>query len=86
LCSGQPPTLYLRLASPGERGIAVFPGLVHNAYFLPVGPVAPALHAFKGILTVKASTMCRARHGCAGLAERLSGFSVAFFTQGESPL
>jgi hypothetical protein len=34
-------------------------------------------------LTVNAPTMFRARHGCAGLAEMVSGFSVAFFTQGE---
>jgi hypothetical protein len=58
-------------------------GPVHTAYFLPVGPSAPARHAFKGTLTVKAPTLLRARHGCAGLAELLSGFSVAFFTHGE---
>jgi hypothetical protein len=58
-------------------------GPVHNAYFLPVGQAAPAIHGFKGILTVKAPTMFRARHGCAGLGELLSGFTVAFFTQGE---
>jgi hypothetical protein len=33
-------------------------------------------------LTVKAATLLRGRHGCVGLAERLSGFS-AFFTHGE---
>jgi hypothetical protein len=45
--------------------------------------VAPARHAFKGTLTVKAPTLMRGRHGCVGLAESLSGFSVAFFTHGE---
>jgi hypothetical protein len=58
-------------------------GLVHNAYFLPIGQAAPARHALQGTVTVKASTMYRARHGCAGSAEVFSGFSVAFFTQGQ---
>ena len=35
-------------------------GPVHTAYFLPVGQTAPALHAFKGTLTVHAPTMFRA--------------------------
>src|SRR5262245_10647171 len=59
------------------------PGLVHNAYFMPVGQSAPALHSFRGTLTVEASTMFRARYGCAGSAETLPGFSATFFTQGE---
>jgi Beta-lactamase len=58
-------------------------GPVHNAYFLPVGQAAPALHPFKGTVTVPTSTMLRARHGCPGLAETFPGFTVAFFTQGE---
>jgi hypothetical protein len=58
-------------------------GPIHNAYFLPVGQAAPAIHGFKGILTVQAPTMFLGRYGCAGLAEIVSGFSVAFFTQGE---
>jgi hypothetical protein len=58
-------------------------GPVHNAYFLPVGQAAPAIQGFQGTLTVQASTMFRARHGCAGLGELLPGFTVAFFTQGE---
>lgn len=58
-------------------------GPVHNAYFMPLGQTAPALHAFKGTLTIEASTMFRARYGCAGSAETLPGFSAAFFTQGE---
>jgi hypothetical protein len=57
-------------------------GPVHTAYFLPVGPAAPALHALQGTLAVHAPTLFRARHGCAGIAEPLLGFSVAFFTQG----
>ncbi len=64
---------------------AATPGIgpVHNDYFLPVGQATPALHAFKGTVTVQASSMVTARHGCAGLAETLPGFTVAFFTQGE---
>jgi Beta-lactamase len=58
-------------------------GPVHNTYYMPIGRVEPARHVFKGILTVPASTMFRARHGCAGLAELLPGFEVAFFTHEE---
>jgi Beta-lactamase len=67
------------LLAPAEVG----PEPVHNAYFLPVGQAAPALHAFKGTFTLQASTMLRARHGCPGLPEPLPGFTVAFFTHGE---
>jgi hypothetical protein len=56
---------------------------VHNAYFMPVSQAALAIQGLKGTLTVNASTMFRARHGCAGLGELLPGFIVAFFTQGE---
>ena len=58
-------------------------GPVHNAYFLPVGQAAPALHALQGTLTIGASFMFSANHGCAGLTRPMSGFSVAFFTHGE---
>jgi hypothetical protein len=58
-------------------------GPVHNAYFLPVGQAAPAVHAFKGTLTIGASTMFSAHRGCDGLPRTMSGFSVAFFTHGE---
>ena len=58
-------------------------GPVHNAYFLPVGQAAPAVHAFKGTLTIRASTMFSAHRGCDGLPRTMSGFSVAFFTYGE---
>jgi Beta-lactamase len=58
-------------------------GPIHNAYFLPIGQVAPAVHAFKGTVMVQAATMLRGRHGCSGLAETLPGFSAAFFTHGE---
>jgi hypothetical protein len=79
------------MASPRDRltaeellkGIGPRPGPVHNAYFLPVGQSAPALHAFKGTVRVKATTVFKARHGCAGLAETLPEFTAAFFTHGE---
>jgi hypothetical protein len=32
---------------------------VHNAYFMPVGPSAPALHAFEGAVTVHSLTLFR---------------------------
>jgi len=66
------------LASP-EASI----GPVHNAYYMPVGQAEPARHAVRGTLTVPTSTLFRGRQGCAGLAELLTGFEVAFFTQGE---
>ena len=56
---------------------------VHNAYFLPVGQAAPALHAFKGTLSVGAWSMFSANHGCPGLTTISPAFSAAFFTQGE---
>src|SRR4029077_2829545 len=55
-------------------------GPVHNAYFLPVGQAAPALHAFQGTVMIPPFTMVRLRHGCPGLPETLSGFIVAFVT------
>jgi hypothetical protein len=57
--------------------------LVHNAYFMPLGPAAPARHVFEGIVTVHSLTLFRARQGCAGVAEQLPAFSVAFLTEGE---
>jgi Beta-lactamase len=72
-----------RLTSVELLGADAGSGPVHTAYFLPVGPAAPARHAFQGTLTVKALTLLRGRYGCVGLAESLSGFSVAFFTHGE---
>jgi hypothetical protein len=58
-------------------------GPVHMAYLMPIGQPAPALHAFQGTLTIQASTMFRARHGCSGQPETLPGFSVTFFTHDE---
>jgi hypothetical protein len=58
-------------------------GPVHNGYFLPVGLSAPALHTFKGSLTVGAWSTFSANHGCTGLATTSPAFSVAFFTHGE---
>src|SRR5207244_3623244 len=58
------------------------PGLVHNDYFLPVGQAMPALHAFRGTVTLQAWSIFTALHGCAGLTQTLPGFTVAFFTHG----
>ena len=52
-------------------------GPVHNEYFMPVGPSAPALHAFKGTLTIGASSMSTAKHGYLDLVVPRPGFTVA---------
>ena len=57
--------------------------LVDNNYFLPIGNAAPALHVFKGILSVGAWSMFSANHGCTGLTTISPAFSAAFFTHGE---
>jgi hypothetical protein len=72
-----------RLTAAELQGDEAGPGPLHNAYFLPVGPMAPARHALQGTLSVRAPTLSRARYGCTGIAEPLLGFSVAFFTEGE---
>jgi Beta-lactamase len=92
-CGPQPsgPPLAPPAAGPRDRLTAdalltsAEPGIrpVHTAYFMPIGQAAPALHALQGTLTVQSPTMFRARHGCAGVAEVLLGFSVAFITQGD---
>jgi hypothetical protein len=66
------------LASP-EDGI----GPIHTAYYMPIGQAEPARQVFRGTLAVPTATLSRGRHGCAGLGGLLSGFEVAFFTQGE---
>ena len=40
---------------------------MHKNYFLPIGKAAPALHVFKGILTVGSWSMFSGSQGCAGL-------------------
>jgi len=69
-------TALLAATEPGH-------GLVHNDYFLPVGQAAPALHAFKGTVTLQPWSIFTALQGCAGLPQTLPGFTVAFFTHGE---
>ena len=66
------------------QGVSAQPGLVHNAYFLPVGQQASARHALKGTLKVQRSTILKSRHGCPGLVETLPEFTMAFFTHGDS--
>jgi hypothetical protein len=58
-------------------------GPVHNDYFMPLGPVAPARHALRGTLVLSASAISSAHQGCAGLPIPVPGFSVAFFTHGD---
>jgi hypothetical protein len=58
-------------------------GPVHNAYFMPMGQVAPARHALRGTVTVAFSPMFRARYGCMALGATMPGFTVAFFTERE---
>ena len=73
-----------RLTAAELLGAEAGPGLVHNAYFLPRDPAAPALHPFQGTVTVQDAPMGRSRHGCpVRPAAVLPGFTVAFFTHGE---
>jgi hypothetical protein len=72
-----------RLTTAELLGTDAGTGLIHNAYFMPIAPAAPALHPFKGTMTVQTATLFRGLHGCTGLAETLPGFTVAFFTYGE---
>lgn len=58
-------------------------GPVHNDFFLPVGRSAPALHAFKGTLTVGASRIASALGGCLGLPTPAPAFTAAFVSDGE---
>ncbi len=68
------------LLAPTYRGA----GPVHNAYFTPVGPHAPARHAFKGTVTVVAPSLFSAVLGCAGLPTPPEPtFTITFFSQGE---
>jgi hypothetical protein len=87
-CAPSPtsPTLGVRdrlTATELQTAEAVGTRLLHNAYFMPMGQTAPALHSFQGRVTVQASSMARGRYGCPGPAETLPGFTVAFFTHGE---
>jgi hypothetical protein len=58
-------------------------GLVHTAYFMPIGAVAPARHMLRGTLTIAASKVLGARDGCAGLGGTQPAITAAFFTDGE---
>ena len=56
---------------------------VHNDYFMPVGPRAPALHAFRGTLTIGASRNPSAHRGCLGVPVPAPGLVAELFTQGD---
>ena len=56
---------------------------IHNDYFLPIGPVAPARHALRGVLTVPPFTAVATHLGCDARPQEIPGFSVAFFTDGD---
>ena len=56
---------------------------VHNDYFMPLGPSAPARHALKGTFTVPATTMASAHRGCRALDVPTPAFSVDVLTHGE---
>jgi len=53
-----------RLTAAELRAADLGTGLVHNAYFMPVGPAAPAVHAFKGTVMVQTATLVRRYQGC----------------------
>jgi hypothetical protein len=57
-------------------------GLIHNDYFVPIGPTAPPRHALKGVLTVTGSTVTIHSLGCT-VPSPMPAFSAAFFTHGE---
>jgi hypothetical protein len=56
---------------------------VHNGYFTPLGPSAPARHALTGTLTVAAASMATAHRGCRALDMATPGFSLEVFTHGD---
>jgi hypothetical protein len=56
---------------------------VHNDYFMPVGPSAPARHAFRGTVTFGVAPISSASQRCPGLATTPPGFTASFFTHGE---
>jgi len=61
-------------------------GPVHNGYFTPLGDAAPALHEFKGILSVGEYEMQDTISEGTPRSESgrfFPGFAVEFFTQGE---
>ncbi len=55
-------------------------GPVHNAYFMPMGESAPALHPFMGTLTVSETVMEGISPESGMGFELFPGFSAAFFT------
>jgi hypothetical protein len=67
------------LLAPTYRGN----GPVHNDYFMPVGPSAPARHVFRGALTLAGGPLFRANRGCLGLPTAEPGLTVSFITHGE---
>ena len=58
-------------------------GPIHNDYFMPLGPTAPARHSLRGTLAIAASSMSSAYQGCRGLADPTPAGTIDFFTQGE---
>jgi len=58
-------------------------GPMHNDYFMPLGPTAPARHSLRGTLAVAASSMSSAYQGCRGLTAPTPAFAIDFFTHGE---
>jgi len=65
----------LLASTPGE-------GPIHNDYFMPLGPTAPARHSLRGTLTISASSMSSAYQGCRGLAAPTPAVAIDFFTDG----
>ncbi len=67
------------LQAPGSQAGA----LVHNDYFLPVGPAGPAQHALRGTLAVPAFPIPWTHLGCRARPQRMPAFRIALFTEGE---
>lgn len=58
-------------------------GPVHNDYFAPVGPAAPARHALRGRLTTAATLNFTGNRGCPGLTIPDPGATLEVITHGE---
>ena len=55
---------------------------VHNDYFMPIGPAAPAQHSLRGTITVPRMSIAFSSRGCPSRGRTLPAFTIAVFTHG----